>query len=61
MMEGVESFHSLGLHHLSELYDDLYFIAYIFYLHIVFGSDTQLFNDCIDYQVYGPIRKGGDT
>lgn len=57
----MESFYSLGLHHLSELYDDLDFIAYILYLYIVFGSDVQLFNEHIDYQVYGPIKKGGET
>lgn len=57
----MESFYSLGLYHLSELYDDLDFIAYIFYLYIVFGLDAQLFNECMDYQVYGPIKKGGEA
>lgn len=57
----MEPFYSLGLHHLSELYDDLDFIVYIFYFYIVFGSDAQLFIECIDYQVYGPMKKGRET
>lgn len=42
----MESFDSLGLHHLSELYYHLDFIACIFHLILSFG---QLFNEDIDY------------
>lgn len=37
-MDGVESFDSLCLHHLSELYDHLDFIAYIFHLILYLGQ-----------------------
>lgn len=41
----MESFYSLGLHHLSELPDDLDFISCIFCLGVVFVSDAQLLNE----------------